>query len=73
MSPIMKVKGAGGGEPLALGTFWKIAIKIVHFRGSLAKPLVITYTGIVFEWHNDTKDLSFAACILKSACTSRQK
>jgi len=26
-------------------------------------------TGIVFEWHNDTKDLSFAACILKSAST----
>jgi len=33
----------------------------------LATSLVVTYTGIDFEQHNDTKDLSFAACILKSA------
>jgi len=37
----------------------------------LGTPLVITYTGIVFERHNDTKDLSFAACIMKSASTRR--
>jgi len=33
----MKVKGAGGREPTALGNFWKFVTKTMHFRHNLNK------------------------------------
>jgi len=34
---LKKLRGAGGGEPQALGNFLKFVTKIVHFRHILGK------------------------------------